>query len=254
MAEKSTATLKCGSCSHNNEPERVYCHNCGEKLDRSILPKQEETKDKAKADKNAKRVSKMMNPQGLKLKKEAKTLAKVLAFAALIAALALYWLPPDAVPPTKSDVIADRPLNEVWEQMMATKAAVAVGMSAVDVNLYLKSALKASESTVPGVKFERAFVNFEPGTYTITAQRDAWSLKMYSSVTYRPVVKDGKVSTEVIGAHYGRLGVPPSLHAVVDFAVGAVVKPFAKELKQIDRLANVQVGAGRVVLTTKPQP
>ncbi len=253
MAEKSTATLTCGSCSHNNEPERVYCHNCGEKLDRSILPIREDGKDKAKTDKNAKRVSKMMNPGGLKLKRESKTLAKVLIFAVLVAALTLYWLPPDGVPPMKSDVMADRNVGEVWAQMMATKPAVSVAMSQSDVNLYLKGALKANESAVPGVKFERAFVNFVPGAFTITAQRDAWGLKMYSSVTSRPLMKDGKISTEVIGAHYGRLGVPPSLHAMVDFAVGGVVKSFEKELKQADRLANAQVAQEAVVLTTKPQ-
>ena len=34
----ATTTLVCKQCNFENEPERVYCHNCGAKLDRSLLP------------------------------------------------------------------------------------------------------------------------------------------------------------------------------------------------------------------------
>ena len=31
------ATLTCKECQHVNEEARIYCHNCGTKLDRSLL-------------------------------------------------------------------------------------------------------------------------------------------------------------------------------------------------------------------------
>ena len=37
-------TLTCKACGYSkNELERVYCHECGEKLDRSHLPKKKDT-------------------------------------------------------------------------------------------------------------------------------------------------------------------------------------------------------------------
>ncbi len=248
MAQKTTATLVCASCSHANEPERVYCHNCGEKLDRSILPQIEDT---TKPGADIRRVQKMMNPSAFSFAMEVRTLAKVLTFSAILSAVVLYWLPPDVVPLAEKDVIEQRNLSEDWARMMAAKQALVVPFSETDVNRFLQKTLKASESAVPGVKFERAFVGFTPGAYTLTVQRDAWGLAMYSSVTYRPVVKDGSVSAEVIAAHYGRLGIPPALSAVVDFAVGGVVKTFEKEMKQVDRLADVKVIQSNIVFTTK---
>ena len=35
------ATLTCAECGFVNEAERVYCHNCGKKLDRSLIPKED---------------------------------------------------------------------------------------------------------------------------------------------------------------------------------------------------------------------
>jgi hypothetical protein len=29
--------LACTECQHQNEVQRIYCHNCGAKLDRSAL-------------------------------------------------------------------------------------------------------------------------------------------------------------------------------------------------------------------------
>ena len=249
MANKTTATLVCASCSHANEPERVYCHNCGEKLDRSILPQNEDT---GKPSADIRRIKKMMNPNAFSVAVELRTLAKVLSFSAILSAVVLYWLPPDVVPLAEKDVIEPRNLGEEWARKMATRQAPPFMFSDTEVNRFLQKTLKASESSVPGVKFERAFVGFVPGAYTLTVQRDAWGLAMYSSVTYRPVVKDGNVSAEVIAAHYGRLGIPPALSAVVDFAVGGVVKTFEKEMKHVDRLADVKVAQGSIVLTTKP--
>ena len=249
MAQKTTATLVCASCSHANEPERVYCHNCGEKLDRSILPQSE---DVTKPGADIRRVKKMMNPSTFSVAVEMRTLAKVLTFSAILSAVVLYWLPPDVVPLIEKDVIEQRNLGDDWGRMMAAKQALVVPFSETDVNHFLQKTLKASDSMVPGVKFERAFVGFIPGAYTLTVQRDAWGLAMYSSVTYRPVVKDGGVSAEVIAAHYGRLGIPPALSAIVDFAVGGVVKTFEKEMKQVGRLADVKVVQSNITLTTKP--
>src|SRR5207244_11163987 len=36
-AATTTITLTCPECRHENEIERIYCHSCGARLDRSAL-------------------------------------------------------------------------------------------------------------------------------------------------------------------------------------------------------------------------
>ena len=56
MAKNDTRRLTCAECKYENEVERVYCHNCGEKLDRSLLPKVDEVKPGDDLDKAGRKV------------------------------------------------------------------------------------------------------------------------------------------------------------------------------------------------------
>jgi len=38
--------IVCGECRHENEAERIYCHNCGERLDRSMAAAQKPMVDR----------------------------------------------------------------------------------------------------------------------------------------------------------------------------------------------------------------
>ena len=78
------ATLPCEQCGYANEPERVYCHNCGAKLDRSLLPKTTE-KPPERPEKARKRIEKMTNPKSGGVGREIKALFKVAFFSALLA-------------------------------------------------------------------------------------------------------------------------------------------------------------------------
>ena len=39
MTTKQMIKLVCPECQRQNEPERIYCHDCGARLDRSALAK-----------------------------------------------------------------------------------------------------------------------------------------------------------------------------------------------------------------------
>jgi hypothetical protein len=91
-------TLTCGPCGYANEPERVYCHNCGTKLDRSLLPKEDGRKQES-VEKTRRRVRKMTNPgQDSPVVREVKAFFKTIIWAAVVAALILFALPPDGIP------------------------------------------------------------------------------------------------------------------------------------------------------------
>ena len=59
----SMTKLVCPECRHENEPERVYCHSCGAKLDRSaVTVRKEPVKD------TRQRVRKMFDPQRARIR------------------------------------------------------------------------------------------------------------------------------------------------------------------------------------------
>ena len=96
----STNSLPCEQCGYANEPERVYCHNCGSKLDRSLLPTVEEKKQDH-PDKVRKRIEKMTNPKSGSVGREIKALFKVAFFSALVAVIILLVQKPDDLPELK---------------------------------------------------------------------------------------------------------------------------------------------------------
>src|SRR5215203_952535 len=126
-----TPTIPCAACGHQNEPERVYCHNCGQKLDRALLPKGPEVAVESDA-KRRRRVQRMMRPKR-PIGAIIKTFLSVVIFAALIAATFLYFQQPDGVPDSKG-LIPDRQAGDIWQALMGTPQPRSVDLTEEEVN------------------------------------------------------------------------------------------------------------------------
>lgn len=252
MSKSESPKLICAACNHANEMERVYCHNCGEKLDRSLLPKIEEVAAADDQKKVSKQVRKMMNPTRGNWLGTVKTFVLIVVFAAIVAAVFLACLPPDGVPPMKAGM-PERRAGDLWESMMSSRLPVSLTFNEAEINYHLAHhpQLKPSEGLL-GLKFERAFAAFTPGTVTLTAQRDAWGLTLYNSASFRLAVTDGKWSPEITGLRFGRLGFPPVVGKLASITLEGVGKAFAKEAKQSDRLEKIEPGEGTIKFVSKP--
>src|SRR4029453_16650967 len=86
MSKQATQKLTCAQCGYENEPERVYCHNCGTKLDRSVLPRDTQTHQETLAE-TRRRIRKMTHPGTFG--PTAKTFFKTIFWAAILAAILL---------------------------------------------------------------------------------------------------------------------------------------------------------------------
>src|SRR6185295_17555753 len=96
----STTKLLCPECQHENESERVYCHDCGTRLDRSkVRVKKEPIQD------THKRVKRMFDPTRAKIRALAMSLVRVLFGAGLVALLLDMVLPPDIPPAPKKETL-----------------------------------------------------------------------------------------------------------------------------------------------------
>jgi hypothetical protein len=251
MPTPESQKLACGSCGHENEVERVYCHNCGEKLDRSVLPVVETVVEQAVLTEETKRVKKMMNPSRGSSLRHVRTFCLIVVFAAVVAAVFLICQAPDNVPLEKTERMPENDAAEVWSQLMASPQASSATLKEFDVNYYLKRAIKSTAGPV-GTKFKRAFVSFTPGSITISTHRDIWGQPFFTSATYKPVMTNGKWSAQLTGINIGRLGIHPSAAMFATVTTGGLSKVFEKELKQVDRLASIEPGKATIRFVTKP--
>jgi hypothetical protein len=253
MAKNDTRKLTCAACQHENEIERVYCHNCGEKLDRTLLPKLDETQSADEKSKTGKKVKNMMNPTRFNWLRNLKTLVLIEIFAAVVAAGFLATQAPENVPPMKSDNLPDVEVGDMWSGMMNARPSVSVTFREFDVNYYLRKYVKGSAGQY-GIKFERAFAHFDPGVVTLSTQHDLWGMPIYNSIALKPAHAGGKWSADIQRITIGRLLIPNDLAKMVKLdtvTLGALAQVFEKEIKQLDRLEKIEPGDGTISFATK---
>ncbi len=255
MSQNDSRKLTCTACQHENEVERVYCHNCGEKLDRSLLPKIDITKPSEDKAKNARQVKKMMNPNRFNWKANLKTFVLMEVFAALVAAGYLITQTPIFVQPLAKDKLPQNEVGDMWSEMLRQRPVVALTFSEFDVNYYLAKVVKGNAGSM-GIKFERAFAHFEPGTVTVAVQRNVWGLSLYNTAAFHPVPDGLKWTARMDRFAIGRLTIPTGLAKLLGLdsaTLGAFSQVFKKDIEQLGRLEKVAPGEGSISFTTRPQ-
>lgn len=253
MYKTDPRKLVCTECKHENEVERVYCHNCGEKLDRSLLPQLDESQTAEEMAKTGKKVQQMMNPNRFAWVHTLKTFLMIELFAAVVAAGYLAVQAPENTPPLKSDRFPELEVKDVWNGMMSTRPAVSVSFKEFDINYYLHKAVKGTEGPL-GIKFERAFARLAPGLVTVATQRNAWGLRIYNSATFKPTLAGGKWTADLQNIAIGRLTIPTGFAKLVKLdsvTMGAIPKAFEKEITQLERVDKIEPGENVILFVTK---
>lgn len=252
MATNPTGpTLTCSQCSFANEAERVYCHNCGAKLDRSLLPKAEEA-DKESIDKTRRRVQKMTNPGGMKVMNEVKTLGKVVWSSALVALLVGFVREPDGLPPAKTDDLSLRMIGSELAEAADSPQPRTLIFTEAEANSYLRTSLKSKGAAlIPGAKFERAFVKFERENVTAGLVQSLFGFPLHTGARYHIGVKDGKFFADSMGGSFGRIAIHPALMKYATAAFQPLWTALKREKDQVAAMQNVVVDKERIGLVTK---
>lgn len=247
----SGPTLTCAQCNFVNEAERVYCHNCGAKLDRTLLPKTEEPGRNA-AEQDRKRVHKMTNPGGSPAAREVKTLFQTLLYAALVAVVIQIVRPPSSVPPAKSEELSLRLISSELQDALEAPRPVGLQFTESEVNAHLgKSLKKKTAGMFPGVQFERAYVRLEPGNVYIGMEQSLFGYALYSGVRHTVSVKDGKLLAINRGGNFGRLAVHPALMKYLVIAFRPLFTALQREKEQMEHMQQILPMKGSIFLATK---
>ena len=247
----SGPTLTCSQCSFANEAERVYCLNCGAKLDRSLLPKAEEA-DKESIQKTRKRVQKMTNPGGVNVVREVKALANSVAWGAMVALIVGFIREPDGLPPAKTEDLSLRMIGSELAEAAESPQPRTLIFTEAEANSYLRTSLKSKGSGwIPGAKFERAFVKFDRENVYAGLEQSLFGFALHSGARYHVGVKDGKFFAENMGGNLGRIAVHPALMRYATAAFQPLWKALKRENDQVQSMAQVIPDKERIGLVTK---
>jgi hypothetical protein len=239
-----TTKLICSECQHENEAERIYCHSCGARLDRSAA-----TSHKEPPKETRKRLKHLFDPQRAKLRLLFFRVSKAVLGACALAALVQIILPPDIPEPPKMVMLASQ-IRFDLEKAIERHQATPLQYTDEQVNAYLRSVLKTKQSSLnkPLLDFKRAVIGFREGDCAITIERSLFGYSLYSGGIYAVAVKEGKFVTADKGGSIGRLPIHPQLMQFIDVVFTDLWSALDPERKLVAKLGGIEFHDKNVVL------
>jgi len=251
-------TIACKQCGHENESQRIYCHNCGVKLDRSSIPQEEKPQESLA--KQQRRLKKMTNPYNGFFVGWQRSLLNSVLCAVMVAALIQCVRPPDGVPPVrkKGELVEAPQIVMILEDANFTHAMQRLLITETDSNAYLGNTVKAKKIDLPffsdALKFERVFTNMNEGTCRIVMQQSFYNYPFYLASAYRLEIKGGKLEAKNVGGYIGRMPVHPVLMQTPELAFQDLWAVLKREKQLLDKMQSVEVHKGNIIVVTKSEP
>jgi hypothetical protein len=241
----TTTKLICAECRHENEAERLYCHNCGERLDRSSVVAKKKIEDPTETHR---RLRKMMEGPS-RTRQNFFVACKLLLAAAATAGVVEMLSPPPEFPQA---VKVTSPVQIDLELETATLKPVVLNYSQQDINAYLTYRLAGKKKVLdkPFLNFERAAVIFKEGACTVGWERSFFGYSIYSRTCYRVELNAGKLSAVNIGGWIGRLSIHPAMMKYADIIFADLGSAFDRERKLLAKMGSVAFHDGSVAITS----
>lgn len=248
--------LVCSECRHANEPERVYCHNCGAKLTRtSPVPIPGQTDD-AETVATRERLRRMLDPRGVKTRRLIFNIAKLVLGACLAAALIQMFIAPDLPPARGKELELGPQIGLDLENALLQHRGARLTYQQDQVNNYLSTALKRKKASMldkPMLEFRRGVAQFDEGVFRMTAERSFLGLSLYTTLFYRSNFQDGKITAISDGGMIGRMPIHPLVMQYAGFMLNDVWKALEQDKKQVARFSAIEFHPNTVVLTAPLQ-
>lgn len=242
MTTDTVPKIICAECRHENEAERIYCHNCGERLDRSAVIAKKKAEDPTETHR---RLRKMLEGPS-RTRQNFFTASKLVLAAAATAGLVQMILPPEfpEAVKTTSPVQLDLALEQ------ALMKGQELNFSQQDVNAYLSSRMAAKKKTLnkPFLDFGRAAVVFKEGSFVIGWQRLFFGYPLYSQTSFRMDSNGGKMAPVRTGGWIGRMPIHPALMKYADIIYADFWSSLDRERKLLLKMSTVTIHDGSVTI------
>jgi hypothetical protein len=241
--------LVCPECQRQNEPERIYCHDCGARLDRSALakvaPKIEDPKQ------TQRRLKQLLDPGRIKMRLMFFKISKLILGAAALAVLIQMLLPSRDIP-ERSKNIELQQINLDLENAITTHSAAPLQYSEAQVNNFLVNVVKNKHATLSKyLEFERAFVNFNEGVCRITVERSLFGFSVFHAISGNVALRDGTLTTSTVGGSIGRMPIHPIIMKYGGVLFTDLWAALDREKKSVSKMGAIEFRPQAVILTPK---
>ena len=246
--------LICPDCRSENEVERVYCHDCGAKLDRSKLKKEGKVAEE-RPEEIQKRVRRMFRGRPDRFKRVFFKLSKVIIAACVAATLVLLVSPPPEVPEKKKSSELPAQINLDLENATMAHRGGQLRYTEEQVNAYLANALRNKQEALdkPLLHFERVLVKIDEGLCQITAERSLFGYPLYTTGIVEVSTANGEIVASIRAGSIGRMQIHPEIMKYGDVLFADVWQALDRERKLVAKLAAIEFHPQTVVLTAALQ-
>jgi hypothetical protein len=243
--------LVCPECQYENDAERIYCHDCGARLDRSAVASRISKKENI--GQTRKRVKKLFDPTGAKIRMWFFRSAKLILGAIATAAVIQMILPPDVpAPPENSLGLSQIGLD--LENALNRRGPTQLQYTDEQVNAHLRYLVKTKQSTLnkPFLEFRRALAQFREGACALTAERAIFGFSIYTTTNYSVGLGEKPLITNH-GGSIGRLSVHPFLMQYGDIIFADLWGALDRERRLVMKMQSLEFHDKSVTLTA-PEP
>ena len=251
MKTATPIQLTCPECQRENEAERIYCHDCGARLDRSALANRKTAKVETAEDLH-KRMRGMFSQRRVRARLAVVKTIKILLAAIAAAALVVILIPPDVPPAVKTETLPPQ-INLNLEALTESRQPQTMQFSEGDVNAYLGNVMKRKKEKLehPLLGFERAILGFTEGNCRLTLERSIFGYSIFTSGDYDVQVKDGKITATPKSAAIGRMPIHPSALPYAGFLFSDAVAAMDREQKLLNKVGSLQMHDKMVEVSNK---
>lgn len=244
MTTTTTTMTKivCGECRHENEAERIYCHNCGERLDRSAAAAQKPMVDPTETHR---RLQKMLGPPS-RVRHNFFAVSKLLLAAIAAAALVQMALPPELPAPTK---IVSPQIDLDLENAHLRPSPLEYSQDQINAYLTYRLITKKAALTYPFLTFVRATASFREGACTIAMERSLFGYSIFSRTSHRVETNAGKIAATNVGGWIGRLPIHPVIMQFGDIIFADLWSALDRERKLIGKMGAVNFHESSVTIS-----
>ena len=232
--------LICPECQHENELERIYCHNCGARLDRTGVIK-EKVDEGVIEERTRKHLKEMFRPNRGRGKRIATKFGKTFLGALGLAVVVVMLLPPELPPAPKNYSFAPLIGMDMMSAVSSRHPASLV-YNEEQANSYIAATIRRKDNPAQQGYFplRRVFVQFQEGQCWVHVERRLSRLSIFSGSAYRVMINNGKVTTTNMGGYIGRMPIHPALMKYGDILLGKAWDSLDRERKSVARLNGIE--------------
>lgn len=245
--------IKCGQCGHENDLTRVFCQNCGTRLERgeqapaptgpSITPVP------------VKRKSKPQGPSAIAMLGQfVKAIVSLAFFGAVLALLIQVGRSPDGIPAAPT-VVDESAASGLYDALKASTSSPfrrpPMEIKQEQINNYLASRLAGASASGPslGAQFARAFVVLNDGTFQFYVERRYLGLSVYFRIDCEPLAGPEGATAFVKGGAIGRMPVHPTImHVVQGRIITPAVDALSEQVALLRKADDVKIKPGAAIL------